>query len=139
MESKSNDNSEVSSNVDTRIKRLNSSEIDTYQCPSVKLHGAPENEPIPIYECLVCEQTANGGKIVCEECSEWYKFSCIALPESRVDLIPNDVPFICQFCTHSSFAIISMGKKEFVALLCLSFWCLVIVAWLFLTMLWVCI
>ena len=37
-------------------------------------------------------------------------------------------------CVHSSFTIISMGKKELVALLCLSSWCLVIVMWLFLTM-----
>ena len=32
---------------------------------------------------------------------------------------------------HSSFAIILMGKRELVALLSLSSWCLVIVAWLF--------
>ena len=32
----------------------------------------------------------------------------------------------------SSFAIILMGKRELVALLSLSIWCLVIVAWLFL-------
>ena len=29
-------------------------------------------------------------------------------------------------CVHSSFTIISMGKRELVALLCLSSWCLVI-------------
>ena len=40
---------------------------------------------------------------------------------------------------HSSFAIILMGKRELVALLCLSFWCLVIVLWLFLTMPQVCL
>ena len=40
---------------------------------------------------------------------------------------------------RSSFAIISMGKRELVALLCLSSWCLVIVVWLFLTMPWVCL
>ena len=43
------------------------------------------------------------------------------------------------FCVHSGFAIISMGKRQLVALLCLSFWCLVIVAWLFLTMKRVCL
>ena len=32
-----------------------------------------------------------------------------------------------------------MGKRELVALLCLSFWCLVIVMWLFLTMPRVCL
>ena len=38
------------------------------------------------------------------------------------------------FCVHSSFAIISMGKRDLIVLLCLSSWCLVIVVWLFLTM-----
>ena len=36
--------------------------------------------------------------------------------------------FCCVLlCVHSSFAIILMGKRELVALLCLSSWCLVIV------------
>ena len=43
--------------------------------------------------------------------------------------------FCCALlCVHSSFAIISMGKRELVTLLCLSSWYLVIVVWLFLTM-----
>ena len=40
---------------------------------------------------------------------------------------------------HSSFAIMLMGKRELVALLCLSFWCLVIAVWLFLTMPRICL
>ena len=40
--------------------------------------------------------------------------------------------FCCALlCVHSSFAIILMGKRELVALLRLSSWCLVIVVWLF--------
>ena len=39
----------------------------------------------------------------------------------------------------SSFAIILMGKREPVALLSLSSWCLVIVEWLFLAVSWVCL
>ena len=42
-------------------------------------------------------------------------------------------------CVHSSFATISMGKRELVVLLCLSYWCLAFVVWLFLTMPWVCL
>ena len=42
--------------------------------------------------------------------------------------------FCCALlCVHSSFVIISMGKRELVALLCLSSMCLVTVVWLFLT------
>ena len=40
---------------------------------------------------------------------------------------------------YSGFAIILMGKRELVALLCLSPWCLVIVVWLFLMMPRVCL
>ena len=40
---------------------------------------------------------------------------------------------------HSSFAIILMGKRELVALLVLSSWCLVMVVWLFLSVPWVCL
>ena len=40
---------------------------------------------------------------------------------------------------HSSFAIILMEKRELVALLGLPSWCLVIVVWLFLAVLWVCL
>ena len=40
---------------------------------------------------------------------------------------------------HSSFANILMGKRELVALLSLSSWCLMIVVWLFLAVTWVCL
>ena len=45
----------------------------------------------------------------------------------------NCAMFCCALlCVHSSCAIISMGKGELVALLCLSSLCLGIVVWLFL-------
>ena len=48
--------------------------------------------------------------------------------------------FCCALlCVYSSFAIISMGKSELVALLCLSSCCLVFVMWPFLTMPGVCL
>ena len=40
---------------------------------------------------------------------------------------------------YSSFAIILRGKRELVALLSLSYWCLVIVVWLFIAVTWVCL
>ena len=48
--------------------------------------------------------------------------------------------FCCALlCVHSSFAIISMGKRELVTLLYLTSWFLVIVVWLFLAVPWVCL
>ena len=48
--------------------------------------------------------------------------------------------FCCTLLyVHSSFAIILMGKRELVALLILSLWCLVMIVWLFLVVPWVCL
>ena len=50
----------------------------------------------------------------------------------------NCFMFCCTFLYGpSSFAIILMGKREFVALLSLSSLCLMSVVWLFLAVLWV--
>ena len=40
---------------------------------------------------------------------------------------------------HSSIAIILMGKRELVALLSLSSWCLMMVEWFFLAVPWGCL
>ena len=48
--------------------------------------------------------------------------------------------FCCTLLyVHSSIAIILMGKRELIALLNLSSWCLVMVEWLFLTVPWGCL
>ena len=48
--------------------------------------------------------------------------------------------FCCTLLyVHSSVAIILIGKKDLVALLSLSYWCLVIVVWLFLEVPWLCL
>ena len=48
--------------------------------------------------------------------------------------------FCCNLLyVHSSFAIILMGKRELLALLSLSSWCLMMVVWLFLAVPWVCL
>ena len=47
--------------------------------------------------------------------------------------------FLALLYVHSSFAVILMGKRELVALLSLSSWCLVIVVCLLLAIPWVCL
>ena len=48
--------------------------------------------------------------------------------------------FCCTLLyVHSSIVIILMGKRELVALLILSSWCLVMVEWLFLAVPWGCL
>ena len=48
--------------------------------------------------------------------------------------------FCCMLLyAHSNFAIILIGKRELVASLSLSSWCLVIAVWLFIAVPWVCL
>ena len=48
--------------------------------------------------------------------------------------------FCCTLLyVHSSIAIILMGKRELIALLNLSSWCLVMVEWFFLAVSWGCL
>ena len=47
--------------------------------------------------------------------------------------------YCALLCVHSSFAIILTGKRELVAMLSLSSWCLVNVVWLFLAVPQVCL
>ena len=48
--------------------------------------------------------------------------------------------FCCTLLyVHSSIAIILIGKRELVALLYLSSWCLVMVVWLLVAVSWVCL
>ena len=66
-----------------------------------------------------------------------------------VDFLFIDTPIVgvcncSMFCctllyVHSSIAIILMGKRELIALLNLSFWCLVMVERLFLAVPWSCL
>ena len=52
----------------------------------------------------------------------------------------NGFMFCCTLLyVLSSIAIILMGKRKLVVLLNLSSWCLVMVAWLFLTVPWGCL
>ena len=55
-----------------------------------------------------------------------------------IERVCNCSMFCCTLLyVHSGFAIILMGKRELVALLSLSSWCLVMVVWLFLAVPWV--
>ena len=80
---------------------------------------------------------------------KWQIGNCTFKRAVFVDLLFIVTPIVgvcncSMFCctllyVPSSLAIILIGKRELVALLSLSSWCLVIVVWLFLTVPWVCL
>ncbi|MCG8113223.1 MAG: hypothetical protein N0E59_20925, partial [Candidatus Thiodiazotropha taylori] len=60
-----------------------------------------DNSNVNITLCPSCEQTAGDQTIACEECGEWYHFSCTGLNNKSADAIPSDVPFICLACNDN--------------------------------------
>ena len=77
-------------------------EVDTISnYSSENIPGIADEEAVRVYMCQICEQTAGAGTIACEECNEWYHFSCAGIVEAKIESIPNDVPFICQFCNDN--------------------------------------
>ena len=70
----------------------------------------------------------------------WCELQSMALLLTCLLLLCNCSRFCYMLLfVHSSFAIILMGERELAALLSLSFWCLVIVVWLFLVVPWICL
>ena len=74
-----------------------------------------------------------------EEVQRYWRYDLLFIVTPLVGVC-NCSMFCCTLLyVHSSFAIILIGKRELVALLSLSSWCLVIVVWLFLAVPWVCL
>ena len=45
-----------------------------------------------IYQCPICDLTADGETIACEECGEWFHFACAGLDKAAASSIHDDVP-----------------------------------------------
>ena len=100
---------------------------------------------------LAAAHSKGGGSVVvvdcCSHCGILYivvickKDGKIRKRYNQVSHLTQDThAFLCALLyVHSSFVIISIGKRELVALLCLSSCCLMIAVWLFLTMTRVCL
>ena len=87
-----------------------------------------------VFESRVKVKYLYSGRIACN--SHFNKIDTL----TKWKMVKNELVGVCNcsmFCfkllyVHSSIAIIFMGKRELVALLNLSSWCLVMVEWLFL-------
>ena len=55
-----------------------------------------------MYNCPACDQVADNDTIACDECNEWFHFGCIGVDRSRINDIPDEIPFICLFCNDKS-------------------------------------
>ena len=65
-----------------------------------------------IYQCPICDLTADGETIACEECGEWFHFACAGLDKAAASSIHDDVPYICLLCNDNQLYSDSNSNQE---------------------------
>ena len=55
-----------------------------------------------LYFCPVCDQAAELETIACEQCDEWYHYSCAGITGKDIDKIGDDIPYICDCCADNA-------------------------------------
>ena len=65
-----------------------------------------------IYQCPICDLTADGETIACEECGEWFLFACAGLDKAASSSIHDDVPYICLLCNDNQLYSESNSNQE---------------------------
>jgi len=53
------------------------------------------------YKCPSCGQEANLKTIACDECDEWFHYSCVNLSEDDIKKLPTEFPYICDNCNEN--------------------------------------
>ena len=48
-----------------------------------------------VYQCPSCDQTAGDDTNACEDCGEWFHFTCAGIDRSAAGSIIEEVPYIC--------------------------------------------
>ena len=63
---------------------------DNSSVSDIVLDNISINDSENLYFCPSCEQSAQTGSIACEECGEWYHFSCVGLNNTPADAIHSE-------------------------------------------------
>ena len=54
-----------------------------------------------LYFCPMCDTPADGGTIACEQCEEWFHFSCVGLQDKEIERIGDCIPYVCEACSDN--------------------------------------
>ena len=65
-----------------------------------------------IYQCPICDLTADGETIANEDCGEWFHFACTGLDKAVASSIHDDVPYICLLCIDNQLYSDSNSNQE---------------------------
>ena len=100
-------------NMNTEIDKSNSSEnaicIQTSnnetndingQCHNGQTESTNDKEVNLVYRCAICREEAQEKTIACDECTEWYHYSCLKISQLEINKIDPNIPYICDICNE---------------------------------------
>ena len=57
-------------------------------------------DDIDICLCPMCKEESQENTIACDECNEWFHYSCLKLSTMEVNKMDPDTPYICDLCSY---------------------------------------
>ena len=65
-----------------------------------QMESTNDKEVNLFYRCPICREEAQEKTIACEECNEWYQYSCLKLSQLEINKIDPNIPYICDLCNE---------------------------------------
>ncbi|XP_071149211.1 uncharacterized protein [Mytilus edulis] len=64
------------------------------------------------YKCPICREESENNTIACEECNEWFHYTCLKLTEMEIRKIDPDIPYICDLCNDKALFRSTITKSD---------------------------
>ena len=49
----------------------------------------------------MCDALADDGTTACEQCDDWFHFSCVSLQSKEIEKIGDSIPYDCEVCSDN--------------------------------------
>ncbi|CAG2215473.1 unnamed protein product [Mytilus edulis] len=64
------------------------------------------------YKCPICREESENNTIACDECNEWFHYTCLKLTEMEIRKIDPDIPYICDLCNDEALFMSTITKSD---------------------------
>ncbi|CAC5422701.1 CXXC1 [Mytilus coruscus] len=64
------------------------------------------------YKCPIYREESEDNTIACDECNEWFHYTCLTLTEMEIRKIDPDIPYICDLCNDEALFRSTITKSD---------------------------
>ncbi|XP_071160965.1 putative uncharacterized protein DDB_G0268364 [Mytilus edulis] len=92
-------NRNQTSEITVSTELVKTSDETSSQVQPVKQDTLMQDD-IDICLCPICKEESQENTIACDECNEWFHYSCLKLSTMEVNKMDPDTPYICDLCSY---------------------------------------